>query len=86
MKKILILIIAAGLADNFADTPGPHSCRWELCPYKGITVGNYEAAVKDYTGSPEGSDGYCIDLLHLQHPDKDYEQLEDLLFSQFTHQ
>lgn len=81
MKKLFFILIICGLADNFSDAPGPHSCRWHLCPYKGITVGNYEQAVKEYTQSPEGSDGYCIDLLHLQFPDKDSDQLEDMLFN-----
>jgi hypothetical protein len=88
-KTILICLIAVtcGLADNFADQPEfspadlPHACRWPYCPYKGITPGNQDAAVREYTGCDEGTDGYCIDMLHFQYPEKDGDQLEDILFS-----
>lgn len=84
---IIILALLACLADNFSDNPNitpadlPHSCRWHLCPYKGITPGTAAAAVEQYTQSPGGSDGYSIDMLHFQYPEKDSDQLHDILFS-----
>ena len=72
MKRTFFIIglsILAGIADNFSDNPDttpadlPHSCRWPSCPYKGVTPGTAAAAVEEYTQSPEGSDGYYIDML-----------------------
>lgn len=57
-----------------------HTCRWDLCPYKGVPERDNREAVIAYT-EEDGTDAYCIDMLHLQYPDKDYDQLEDLLFS-----
>jgi hypothetical protein len=90
MKRTFLIVglaILAGIADNFSDNPDtspadrPHVCRWHSCPYKGTTPGTAAAAVEKYTQAPEGSDGYCIDMLHLQYPEKDSDQLEDILFS-----
>ena len=85
MKSILIaaMLLACLMADNFSDNPEgtPHSCRWPSCPYKGVTPGNQDAAVKEYTGCEEGMDGYCIDILHFMYPEKDGDQLHDILFS-----
>lgn len=60
--------------------PTGHQCKWDKCPYKGIQAAQYKAAVTAYAGE-EGTDGWCIDLLHLQFPDDDYELLEDKLFN-----
>lgn len=60
-----------------------HQCRWEKCPYKGIQAAQYRAAVTAYVGE-EGTDGWCIDLLHLQYPALEYEALEVMLFTNVT--
>lgn len=60
--------------------PG-HKCRWDLCPYKGVTWIERAGAVTQYVGEDyAGSDSWCIDMLHLEHPKAEYEELEDLLF------
>lgn len=58
--------------------PG-HACKWSECPYKGIKVAQYERAVSKYVGEA-CTDAYHIDMLHLQYPADEYEQLEDKLF------
>lgn len=57
-----------------------HVCKWELCPYKNITPLNWNSAVVDYV-EDEGTDAWCIDMLHLEFPNDEYEQLEDKLFN-----
>lgn len=77
----LILIVALiwlKLSPN--PEPRKHRCPWEKCPYKGVLPSQRAAAVREYTGSPEGSDAWCIDMLHLDHPQDDYETLENRLF------
>jgi hypothetical protein len=54
-----------------------HACKWEHCPYKGITLAQYPSRAE----GEEGSDLYYIDLLHLQHPALEYDELEDTLFA-----
>lgn len=55
-----------------------HSCEWYLCPYTGIHYGHYKQAVSLYAGEV-GTDAYKIDMLHLEHPKLDYDQLDSLL-------
>jgi len=55
-----------------------HQCRWDLCPYKGVKINDYSAAVYNYTGE-YGTDAYKVDMLHLAHPTYDYDQLDSLL-------
>ena len=57
-----------------------HECRWEHCPYKGVKPGQYEKAVEKYTECDEGTDCYYIDILHLEYPTDEYDQLEEKLF------
>lgn len=66
---------------NYSPLPA-HSCRWDACPYKGVQPwpGEWNEAVYDYTDCEEGTDCYYIDMLHLQFPDEDYDQLEDRLW------
>lgn len=73
------LVCAIWLVSIGYDYTPKHECRWELCPYKGVKPSGYKVAVKAYVGE-EGTDGYCIDLLHLEHPNYEYEELENLLF------
>jgi hypothetical protein len=61
-----------------------HKCRWTLCPYKNITPYQYKECVIEYTGE-EGTDSYCIDMLHLMFPKDEYEQLEERLFEPMKH-
>jgi len=58
-----------------------HTCKWSLCPYKGVKLADWKEAVLNHTKSPEGSDGYNIDILHLQYPSEDYDQLEERLIN-----
>lgn len=57
-----------------------HVCRWSLCPYKGATPDQWHRVVSNYTGCEEGTDGYLIDILHLERPTLDADQLDSLLF------
>ena len=58
-----------------------HACKWELCPYKGITPNQWNQAVRDYTQCEEATDAYLIDILHLEYPMAEYEELDSMLFS-----
>lgn len=55
-----------------------HKCRWDLCPYKGITLDKASKVVANYVGS-SGVDAYYIDMLHIQYPTLDADQLDSLL-------
>lgn len=55
-----------------------HKCKYRFCPYKGIHYGNYKRAVVLYTGD-YGNDAYKIDILHLEHPTLDNDQLDSIL-------
>lgn len=79
--KCLLVTIAVLLASCSARHKGiGHLCKWPLCPYRGVTAGNARASVIAYTGESD-TDAYCIDMLHLQYPAKEYDQLEELLFN-----
>ena len=58
-----------------------HACKWSLCPYQGIKAAQYEHAVGKYVGEA-CTDAYHIDMLHLQYPTEEYEQLEARLIPQ----
>ncbi len=55
-----------------------HSCKWVLCPYKGISLDSAHKYVLQYVGNDK-SPGYSLDILHLQHPTAEYEELETML-------
>jgi hypothetical protein len=55
-----------------------HACRWNLCPYKGITQKQATNAVSEYVGEA-CTDAYHIDMLHIQYPTLDNDQLDSLL-------
>lgn len=55
-----------------------HTCKWKLCPYKGIDQSQFAKSVAAYTGLKEG-DAYSIDMLHLYYPQAEYEELETML-------
>lgn len=76
MKKLIIILLLVGCSKNEKELP--HSCRWALCPYKGITIQEYPK----YAIADEGTDGYYLDLLHMQFPQDEYEELESKLFSE----
>jgi hypothetical protein len=76
MRYLLVILLAIGC--NKADYG--HKCKWDMCPYKGVTADIASQSVSAYVGET-GTDAYCLDMLHLQHPDYEYEQLEDLLFN-----
>lgn len=52
-----------------------HRCRWELCPYKGITPKEFKPAVLAYTQDYDGSESVAVDMLHLLHPRWSYEKI-----------
>lgn len=88
---IAVLLLATSCAPNGYGCHGrskimtrvvstAHKCKWDKCPYKEVMRENYKRAVLNYTDSPDGSDAVSIDLLHLEYPTLDYDQLEDKLF------
>lgn len=74
-----IVILIAVLAASCGKSGNQHTCRWDLCPYKGATANNASHVVSVYVGEI-GTDAYCIDMLHIQYPNEEYEQLEDRLW------
>ena len=74
MNPLFVISIIISL---FA-TANKHVCRWELCPYKGVTMQQASNAVADYTGEA-CTDAYHIDMLHIQYPTLDADQLDSLL-------
>ncbi len=75
MKRLLLagfilLILLKVLSCSKPDTG--HSCRWKLCPYKGMTEYKHEHA--DCT-----NDCIKLDSLHLINPSYEYDQLDSLL-------
>lgn len=80
MKKVLLMALVIAGAFFIPGNSG-HSCRWKLCPYKGVKWIGRANAVTQYVGEDyAGSDSWCIDMLHLEHPKAEYEELEDMLF------
>jgi hypothetical protein len=92
---IVAFILAIGCADNFSDQPAAelnetflsnyhppvkHECKWALCPYKGIYPNQWREAVINFKDQEEGTDAFHLDMLHLEFPHADYEELNDLLF------
>lgn len=83
MKSLttIFLCLTAIALILFCLTEDKHECKWKSCPYKGITPDKWKQSVIKYIGEgSEGTDGYLIDMLHLQYPLDEYEQLEDKLF------
>ena len=77
MRYLLIILLTIGC--NKARFGG-HQCKWDKCPYKGVTADLAHRSVSAYVGEV-GTDAYYLDILHLQHPTYEYEQLEDILFN-----
>lgn len=61
--------------------PKGHLCKWNACPYTGVTMFDRHEAVSEYTECDEGTDCYCIDWLHFEYPTYDYDKLDSLLFT-----
>jgi len=72
----LVLLMGANLIER---EPVTHICSYELCPYNGLD--NNTATLKAAAIYGDGSDSYCIDMLHLEYPAYDYEKLDSLLFT-----
>lgn len=80
MRFILIFFIIIFMSCSKDNRPiYGHKCKWTDCPYKGIVRHMWHNAVLKEAGE-EGSDIYCIDILHLQYPEDNYDELEDKLF------
>ncbi|MES2382436.1 MAG: hypothetical protein V4538_15420 [Bacteroidota bacterium] len=78
MKYLIILSVLFSACKKVDIQPTGHQCKWHLCPYKGITPANYGKAVSNYVGNSE-SVGYSLDILHLNFPNAEYEELESML-------
>lgn len=87
MKKELqtALIVALALALCFAGCrkEAGHTCKFDLCPYKGYQ--SFPGVI--YTGETtihpedEGSDSWALDRLHFDYPNASYDELEEKLFT-----
>lgn len=78
---VIAFFVAMLLLATSCNNPTGHTCKWQSCPYKGIKPDQWKVSILDYIGQDtEGSDSYYIDLLHLEYPFYEYEQLEDMLF------
>jgi len=78
-NKVLQIVIVFTFVSIVIYALVSHSCQWELCPYKGQV--NY---VHDQEECQEESDCYQIDKLHMEHPELDYDQLDDMLQNQIA--
>jgi hypothetical protein len=83
MKRTLALVAVSLLIclvpDVCEDDPAPttpHTCSYSLCPFK-----NQAFFFAGCGNCDEGSDCYILDSLHFAMPDKDYDELDSLLFS-----
>ena len=78
---LIFLCLTAIALILFCFTEDTHTCKWQSCPYKGITPDQWKQSVINYVGiENEGTDSYYIDMLHLEFPELEYEQLEEKLF------
>ena len=80
------ILLAILLMATSCSKPGieQHTCKWHSCPYKGITPDKWKVSVLNYIGNEyEGTDSYCIDMLHLEFTTDEYDELENKLFSNF---
>ena len=57
-----------------------HTCKWSKCPYKAVMTSQWHNKVQEYVGNDE-SVGFSLDMLHLQHPTWEYEQLEEAILN-----
>lgn len=88
MKKEIqtALIVALALALCFAGCRKQtgHTCKFNLCPYKGYTsfpgVINTGETTINYEEEP-GSDAWALDQLHFEYPNVSYGELEEKLFT-----
>jgi len=85
MKSLttIFLCLTAIALILFCFTEDTHTCKWQSCPYKGITKDQWKQSVINYVGiENEGTDSYYIDMLHLEFPGDEYDELENKLFTQ----
>lgn len=80
MKNITYIILTLCILLLVYRNDNCHKCKWSKCPYKGIYPSQWSDKVSLYVGET-GTDAWCIDMLHLEYPNKEYDELEDLLFS-----
>ena len=84
MKSLttIFLCLTAIALILFCFTEDTHTCKWQSCPYKGITKDQFKQSVINYVGiENEETDGYYIDMLHLEFPELEYDELENKLFT-----
>lgn len=55
-----------------------HRCKWEHCPYKGYQSfpGVIHTGETEVDKEAEGGDTWCIDQLHMEFPELEYDELE----------
>jgi hypothetical protein len=73
MNPLFVISIIMSLC-----APAKHTCRWELCPYKEITIKQAPESVAQYVGVA-CTEAYIIDMLHIKYPALDADQLDSLL-------
>ena len=71
-----VMAISGGISAFMRHKPS-HVCKWDLCPYKDVTLEDAREAVIEYTGE-DSTIAYYLDYLHIQHPDFEYETLEQI--------
>jgi len=76
----MFIVIFCISATKAASRHQPHTCKWRECPYKGVCKAGADSSVTRYTGQ-RYTDGWCIDMLHIEYPDLNNDQLDSILFN-----
>lgn len=77
---LILVIIFTSCDKGYINPAYGHICRWDNCPYKGITKNMWDEKVYEQVGERD-TDAYHIDILHLKYPQDDYDELESKLFN-----
>lgn len=66
MKSLttMFLCLTAIVLIVYCMTENKHECKWQSCPYKGITRDQWKQSVIKYHN--EGTDSFYIDMKHLE--------------------
>lgn len=73
---LIIFFIVSCVTSCYKHTFEGHKCKWSLCPYKGVIKESYTRKVLQQVGSDDCEE-YWLDILHLEYPTEEYEQLEE---------
>lgn len=74
MRIIAIFLLFISCQENEI-----HSCKYINCPYIGIQEYAYFSFVAKYY--TEDEDTFHLDMLHLQHPNMEYDEIEYLFLN-----